>query len=238
MISKEKSTIEKIKMLYKKENKRPNNNDNENVGQQSKKCKKLRLEVAEPTAGNSTSQIRKLSPVVKVKKVQRKTVSVKTNNLKPKRSQEISPLKPEINRKSPKIGAQKWSPDPKLDTEKVSPVPKVGTEIGSPSTKPSSKSKSPVSKGKVVHKKVDESLHPVMFSSPSLKPVKIKKLIEQFEDNVKEGERKAKIKNAFEALMVSRGDAQIKTPKRKLKRIASQKSTRKEGSVLEKWLRK
>ena len=78
----------------------------------------------------------------------------------------------------------------------------------------------------------------MMFSSPSLKPVKIQNLIEKFEDNVKEGEGKAKVKNAFEALMVSRGDAQIKTPKRKLKRIASQKSTGKEGSVLEKWLRK
>ena len=42
-------------------------------------------------------------------------------------------------------------------------------------------------------------------------------LVKKFEDNVKEGEGKAKVKNAFEALMVSRGDAHIKTPKRKLR---------------------
>lgn len=110
--------------------------------------------------------------------------------------------------------------------------------MGSPGKELSSKERSTVNEGKIVQQKVNESCIPGMISSPSLKPVRIQRIIEKFEDNVKEGAEKSKVKNAFEALMVSRGDTLPKTPKRKLKRITVQNSTGKEVSLLEKWLRK
>ena len=236
MITKEKSTIEKIKLLYKKENKRPMNNKETMVIER----KKMRLELPDlPESEVICPNLeRNLSPAVKTKKVQRKTVSLKTNQLKLRKCPEVSPLKPERNQKSPKIGAQKRSPTPKLDAEKVSPVPKRGTKMGSPGKELSSKERSTVNEGKIVQQKVNESCIPGMISSPSLKPVRIQRIIEKFEDNVKEGAEKSKVKNAFEALMVSRGDTLPKTPKRKLKRITVQNSTGKEVSLLEKWLRK
>ena len=48
-----------------------------------------------------------------------------------------------------------------------------------------------------------------------------------------------KKKDAFEVLMVSGvGDTPKKTPKRKLKRIVKPKTTKNEGQLMEKWLKK
>ena len=81
------------------------------------------------------------------------------------------------------------------------------------------------------------------FSSPSLKPVKVRNLIENFEKNAKlntndtrTGHQKGRLIDAFGVLMSSGGDTPSKTPRKKLKRL-SVKATGKQGS-LEKWIRK
>ena len=84
-----------------------------------------------------------------------------------------------------------------------------------------------------------------MVDSPSLKPVRIRNLIESFEKNIESKEvsnsQKNKKIDAFEALMMSggKGDALGKTPRnKKPKRLKPKSTTKKESSMMDNWLRK
>ena len=90
--------------------------------------------------------------------------------------------------------------------------------------------------------KFADGLQPKMVDSPSLRPVNVKNLINNFEKNVYndlEGTKRDKMNDAFATLMKSKGDTQIKTPTRKKpKRLKPVKSTGKAGNVMDRWLRK
>ena len=135
-ISKEKSTLDKIKMLYKKENKRAEMDDldspecSENLGSNGSKKARLdlgtaeivtKLDVIEVEPKKQVESLNK-SPAKKPKKKLRSEVKFKMNSGK------RSPV--------PKLDVKKGSPVPKLDDKKGSPVPVLRTENGSPSQVP------------------------------------------------------------------------------------------------------
>ena len=139
LVSKEKSTLDKIRLLYKKENKRAEievldmSENTENLG-----CigsKKARLDsqaIKSPEKSNNLGTAEmgtqldvidvdsmKRSPSKKPKKKLRSEVKFKVNSGK------RSPV--------PKLEVKKGSPVPKLEVENGSPVPVLGTENESPS---------------------------------------------------------------------------------------------------------
>ena len=139
LVSKEKSTLDKIRLLYKKENKRAEievldmSENTENLG-----CigsKKARLDsqaIKSPEKSNNLGTAEmgtqldvidvdsmKRSPSKKPKKKLRSEVKFKVNSGK------RSPV--------PKLEVKKGSPAPKLEVENGSPVPVLGTENESPS---------------------------------------------------------------------------------------------------------
>ena len=114
----------------------------------------------------------------------------------------------------PNQGAEIGAPSPNLTSNTGSPDPNSGTEIGSPDPKLESlpvKREKTGTLGVLPTEKVTP--HPAMVDSPSLKPVRIRNLIESFEKNIESKEvsnsQKNKKIDAFEALMMSggKGDA-------------------------------
>ena len=92
-----------------------------------------------------------------------------------------------------------------------------------------------------VKSKSISGLHKELVSSPSLKTVKVKALIMNFENNVTnfhQGPKKESLSDAFVTLMNSKGYAQKKTPKRKPKRLLSENTTGKKDTVMDNWLKK
>ena len=182
----------------------------------------------------STHETLSKSCQTKVKKtILRQDLSVK---ISPKKSK----LLYEIKSTSPKQRTKNGSISPNSVAKNRSPVPEYGSENKSPKNKTDNGSLVPSkrSDSRIVDAK---SLHPEMVSSPSLKPVRINRLIEKFENNIVNAneDKRVKLKDAFEVLMVSGvGDTPKKTPKRKLKRISKPKSTKNEGQIMEKWLKK
>ena len=119
---------------------------------------------------------------------------------------------------SPNQRTKNGSTSPDLAIKNKSPVPKVGTEARSPEMNPENRSL--LLSEKYNSRKVNaKMLHPEMVSSPSLKPVRINQLIEQFEKNIVDAneDKKVKKKDAFEVLMVSGvGDTQKENSKKKV----------------------
>ena len=140
--------------------------------------------------------------------------------------------------RSHELGAKNRSTSPNQGTENKSKVLIRGTEKRSTGTKLGSKIKSPDFKKELICKKDVNDLQSELVLSPSLKPVRVSKIIEKFEDNIKGELRQEQVKSAFGVLMMSGGGTLLKTPKRKLKRITGQKSTGKGEQSIEKWLRK
>ena len=96
-----------------------------------------------------------------------------------------------------------------------------------------------------VKSKSISGLHKELVSSPSLKTVKVKALIMNFENNVTnfhQGPKKESLSDAFVTLMNSKGYTQKKTPKktpkRKPKRLLSENTTGKKDTVMDNWLKK
>ena len=84
-----------------------------------------------------------------------------------------------------------------------------------------------------------------MVDSPSLRPVRIRNIIESFEKNIQSGNiskgQKINKMDAFGALMLSggKGDTLVKTPrKKKPKRLLPISTTKKESTMMDNWLRK
>ena len=160
---------------------------------------------------------------VKPNKVQRKKIKLKVS--------------PEKRSPVPKLGAKKKSPVPLLGSRNGSPGPKLGTRKSSPETETEIQPTNSDSGNKIA-----DSLQSKMVNSPSLRPVNVKNLISNFENNFKtdlDGTKKDKISDAFETLMKSKGDTPAKTPTRKKpKRLKSVKTPGTAGSVMDRWLRK
>ena len=79
--------------------------------------------------------------------------------------------------------------------------------------------------------------HLAMVDSPSLRPVRIRNIIESFEKNIQSGNiskgQKINKMDAFGALML------VKTPrKKKPKRLLPISTTKKESTMMDNWLRK
>ena len=266
MVTKEKSTVEKIKLIYKLENKREAKMDN----QVPKKRAKLETEISTDKPQNSpilaknvdsvenkslkpnqVTQLMgifegniekesrntcKVSSPLKQKKVQRSKVSLKVSPIK--KSPVFKKVNTEKRSPSPDFVSKTGSPNPNQDTDIGAPIPNLDVENGSPVPKMGNfqVSQNGENDQKVL---VGSSLKPNMVDSPSLRPVNIRTLIDNFENNVsKLGQKKEKVIDAFEALMMSggKGDTLRKTPKRKPKRLISADGTRKVSSVMEKWL--
>ena len=145
----------------------------------------------------------------------------------------------------PKLGTEKRSPAPNLAAEKKSPNPDLADKSGSPDPKLNAENGSMDAEtenmsNKVKSKKI-AGLHKDLVCSPSLKTVKVKNLIMNFENDVKnihQGPKKVNLSDAFVTLMNSKGYTQKKTPKRKPKRLASEKTTGQKDTVMDKWLKK
>ena len=271
-VTKEKSVIEQIKLMYKKENKREAKPDL----QSPRKKSRIEVEILEEVAliepqksteisdqnsrvlvSNLRSVFEKHSPVKfkKVKKVPRSKVKLK---LSPKFKSPVKKIDAQKRSISPELIAGIRSPEQDQSTIIGSPVPKLGTETGSPDPKLGTKNGSPspnvdgasvsVVRGLETdgvsitgENSVTLGLCPAMVNSPSLRPVKIKNIIDSFENNInKKGQNKEKIIDAFETLMMSggKGDTLKKTPKNKPKRLRKVENTGNAGSVMDKWLRK
>ena len=261
LITKEKSTLEKIKMLYKSENKRteiethseiPNKRariedqiiegDYENDGQTNQEIETLSLVSPNFNHSNKKSKNKDNSNlgtaskvaksiVPKVKKVPRKKIKLK-----------LSPVK---KSSVPKLGTEKRSPAPILATEKRSTNPILAAENGSPDPKLDAENGSTDAEtgymSNCVKSKSISGLHKELVSSPSLKTVKVKALIMNFENNVTnfhQGPKKESLSDAFVTLMNSKGYTQKKTPKRKPKRLLSENTTGKKDTVMDNWLKK
>ena len=87
--------------------------------------------------------------------------------------------------------------------------------------------------------------HSAGYSSPSLKPVRVQKIIDSFENNVKLrvkdakiGQDKEKLKDAFGVLMSSKGDTPQKTPKSKKPKRSTQLDMGMKGKFMDGWLKK
>ena len=254
LVTKEKSVKEKIQILYKSENKRTAESDQNLCKKPRKLPPKSNLggdkiegeqnEIASPKekSGNKGKYECKTN-VKSVRKVERSRIKIK-----------ISPKKSPI----PKVSSQKRSPSPKLRSEKGSPVPIQTSKIVSPGPNLGTETGSldqnleflgiESRKGGTVERlsAAKSDVHPKMIDSPSLKPVKIRNLIENFERNIDSktalNGQKAKKIDVFEALMMSggKGDTLGKTPpkKKKPKRLNSISSTKKEATVMTNWLKK
>ena len=129
----------------------------------------------------------KLSPKVKspVKKL-----GAQKRSMSPELSTEIgSPEQDQstiIGSPAPELGIETGSPDPKLCNNIGSPSPIQGAERGS--VIPDSETERVSSTSNRGSNSLASGLHPDMVDSPSLRPVKIKNIIDNFESNFKKGQ--------------------------------------------------
>ena len=282
-VSKEKSAVEKIKLLYKGELKRPKNSENRQLDQR-KRAKidvgndrgadlgpKVVSEIACDANTSENVELRRKDEVTKYSSsfdnvmgcpsnqtlhlaqnvspnAQNKSKSENKCRNKVQRGEiklKLSPLKLKCSSKSkstsPDLGTKNGSPNPDIGTQSTSTGLNTGTQI--------------IGQRDEMKKKVLKSDNVAVehscqkgFNSPSLKPVKVKRLIDAFEDNAQikskidakidanKGQKEI-VTDAFRVLMMSRsGDTPKKTPKRKPKRLA-ETSTGKRGTLLEKWMK-
>ena len=275
-VAQEKSVIEQIKLMYKKENKREAKTDL----QSPRKKSKIEVEILdapkEPQNSTEVQDQNSRSLVSDLKCVFEKQINVrsKPSPMKVKkvpRSKVKLKLSPKVKSPVKKLGAQKRSMSPELSTEIGSPeqdqstiigspAPELGIETGSPDPKlcnnigspspiqgaergsviPDSETDRVSSTSNRVSNSLASGLHPDMVDSPSLRPVKIKNIIDNFENNFEKGQCKVKMIDAFEALMMSggKGDTLRKTPKKKPKRLNKVEVASKAGSVMDRWLSK
>ena len=171
--------------------------------------------------------------MVRPKKIQRKEIKLK-----------LSPFKSKISLKlkspSPELVSQIESTSPDLSTKIGSTSPDRVAENGSTQSdfKLKLKFKASMSGSKVVK-------HSTGFSSPSLKPVRVKNIIDSFEQNVKLrvndakfGRDKEKLKDAFGVLMSSKGDTLQNPPKSKKPKRNTQEDTGAKRKFMDGWLKK
>ena len=258
MISKEKSTLEKIKLLYKSENKRSEIEASVVVPSKRAKFEAQNSDETEDRNGSPnsddviTENTELVSPSFYRSNLSRKNEKLyngaqnttsKENELNLKLKDTIKRNKVPRDKIRLKVSPEKRSPIPKLGAKKKSPVPILVAKNESPDLKLGTKKLSPGMEDKIQSgSKFADGLQPKMVDSPSLRPVNVKNLINNFEKNVYndlEGTKRDKMNDAFATLMKSKGDTQIKTPTRKKpKRLKPVKSTGKAGNVMDRWLRK
>ena len=259
-ITKEKDIKEKIQLLYKSENKRT-------AESSQNRCKKARKSPPEPMLDEKLPCMNDeiVSPkenskengkVCSHKKVKRSEIKLKISPKKspvpkvsPQKMSLIPKLGDETGAPSPELTPKTGATDPDLRTQNVAPDPNLelpsikGGKMGT--LKTFQPKNSPPKKDTKISTSKNSPPHPAMVDSPSLRPVRIRNIIESFEKNIQSGNiskgQKINKMDAFGALMLSggKGDTLVKTPrKKKPKRLLPISTTKKESTMMDNWLRK